>query len=112
MADAHAHRSPGPIPPSTPGARRAAPGLEILRQVVAGELPSAPMASLMGYDLVAVADRAGRCSRALPAEFHYNPAGHVHGGFAATLLDSAMGVRRLHRRSTPGSTYTDASSSR
>jgi uncharacterized protein (TIGR00369 family) len=26
-----------------------------------------------------------------PAEYHYNPLGTVHGGIAATLLDSAMG---------------------
>jgi uncharacterized protein (TIGR00369 family) len=80
------------------------PGLEILRKVVAGELPSAPMASLMGYDLVEVSEGRAVFS-CLPAEFHYNPAGHVHGGFAATVLDSAMGCA-VYSTVDTGSTYT------
>lgn len=79
-------------------------GLEILKQVVAGDLPSSPMASLMGYDLVEVS--AGRAVfSCTPAEFHYNPAGHVHGGFAATVLDSAMGCA-VYSTVELGSTYT------
>jgi uncharacterized protein (TIGR00369 family) len=31
----------------------------------------------------------------MPSEYHYNPAGVVHGGMAATLLDSAMGIAVL-----------------
>lgn len=79
-------------------------GLEILRQLVAGTLPSAPMAQLLGYDLVEVAE--GRAVFACtPAEYHYNPAGHVHGGFAATVLDSAMGCA-VYSTIRSGSTYT------
>ena len=40
-----------------------------------------------------------------PAEFHYNPAGHVHGGFAATVLDSAMGCA-VYSTVDVGWTYT------
>lgn len=80
------------------------PGLELLKKLVAGELPPAPMARLLGYDLVEVSE--GRAVfRATPAEFHYNPAGQVHGGFAATLLDSAMGCA-VYSTVDAGSTYT------
>jgi uncharacterized protein (TIGR00369 family) len=53
---------------------------------------------------VDVAD--GRASfTARPAEQHYNPIGVVHGGFAATLLDSAMGAA-VHSTLPAGSGYT------
>jgi acyl-coenzyme A thioesterase PaaI-like protein len=53
------------------------------------ELPPAPIAELVGFDLVELGE--GRASFAMdPAERHYNPLGTVHGGIAATLLDSAM----------------------
>ncbi len=42
---------------------------------------------------------------ATPAEFHYNPLGTVHGGFAATLLDSALGCA-VHTTLKPGLAYT------
>lgn len=65
-------------------------GLDVLRRVVAGELPQAPMAATLGVRLVEVAE--GRAVFAgEPAEYHYNPIGTVHAGFALTLLDSAMG---------------------
>ena len=79
-------------------------GLEVLRQVLAGALVPSPMASLLGYDLVEVGE--GRAVFAVtPAEFHYNPAGHVHGGFAATVLDSAMGCA-VYSLVNLGETYT------
>ena len=80
------------------------PGLDVLRRVVAGELPAPPMAKLMGLTLVAV-DNGVATFSAVPAEFHYNPAGVVHGGFAATLLDSAMGCA-VFTTLQPGDTYT------
>ena len=40
-----------------------------------------------------------------PAEFHYNPIGAVHGGFAAALLDSALGCA-VHTTLEAGTTYT------
>jgi len=72
--------------------------------VLAGALVPSPMASLLGYDLVEVGE--GRAVFAVtPAEFHYNPAGHVHGGFAATVLDSAMGCA-VYSLVNLGETYT------
>ena len=40
-----------------------------------------------------------------PAEYHYNPIGVVHGGFAATLFDSALGCA-VHTTLKPGFAYT------
>jgi uncharacterized protein (TIGR00369 family) len=71
-------------------AARGRSGLELLRAIAAGELPPPPMAMLMGMQLSQAQE--GRCTfLARPGEEHYNPLGTVHGGYAATLLDSAMG---------------------
>jgi uncharacterized protein (TIGR00369 family) len=79
-------------------------GLERMRQVIAGLLPPPPMARLMDIRLVEASD--GRAVfEGQPAEFHYNPIGAVHGGFAATLLDSAMGCA-VHTRLPPKVGYT------
>ena len=43
--------------------------------------------------------------RSMPAEYHYNPIGVVHGGFAATLLDSVLGCA-VHCTLPPGRCYT------
>ena len=76
-------------PMTMPGLAAAARGVEVLRRVAAGELPSPPMARLMGFRLVE-ADAGRVVFEAIPADYHYNFSGAVHGGFAATLLDSAM----------------------
>lgn len=79
-------------------------GLETLRLVISGELPQPPMAHLMGIRLVEVAN--GRAVFAsTPGEFHYNPLGSVHGGFGATLLDSATGCA-VHSTLDAGDAYT------
>jgi uncharacterized protein (TIGR00369 family) len=65
-------------------------GLEHLEAIRDGRLPPPPMAETMGIDIVEVGH--GRATfEAHPGEQHYNPIGTVHGGLAATLLDSAMG---------------------
>jgi uncharacterized protein (TIGR00369 family) len=65
-------------------------GLEYLRAIGEGRLPKPPIAELMGIDGIEVGE--GRAVfAAVPAEYHYNPIGVVHGGLAMTLLDSAMG---------------------
>ena len=77
-------------PRSLAGAAHGLTGMEYLRKIVAGELPPPPMAVLMGFGLAELEE--GRAVFTVePAEFHYNPIGVVHGGLAATLLDSAMG---------------------
>jgi acyl-coenzyme A thioesterase PaaI-like protein len=65
-------------------------GFEILRAIAAGELPGPPIAELLGFEPVEV-DEGRIVFAAVPAAKHYNPIGTVHGGLAATLLDSAMG---------------------
>ena len=65
-------------------------GLEYLQAIAAGELPPPPIAALMDMGPIEV-DEGRAVFVAEPAEFHYNPIGVVHGGLAATLLDSAMG---------------------
>jgi uncharacterized protein (TIGR00369 family) len=65
-------------------------GLELLRAIIDGSLPPPPVARLMGFSIVEV--DLGRAVFAVePAEWMYNPIGSVHGGVAATLLDSCMG---------------------
>jgi uncharacterized protein (TIGR00369 family) len=65
-------------------------GLEFLQRLVSGDLPAAPMARLMNIRITEV--EKGRVVFAgMPEEYHYNPLGVVHGGMAATLLDSALG---------------------
>lgn len=68
------------------------------------ELPRAPIAELVGFELVELGE--GHASFAMdPAERHYNPLGTVHGGIAATLLDSAMGCA-VHTTLCDGEAYT------
>jgi uncharacterized protein (TIGR00369 family) len=49
------------------------------------------MAEILGYDIVE-AERGRVVITAEPKEIHLNPAGTVHGGLAATMLDSCMGL--------------------
>ncbi|MGY5883008.1 PaaI family thioesterase [Modestobacter lacusdianchii] len=91
-------------PMQTATAARSAAGVDVLRAVVAGELPGPPIAATMGFDLVEVDE--GRVVFAFePAEYHYNPIGSVHGGVYATLLDSAAGCA-VHSMLPAGVGYT------
>lgn len=70
--------------------RRALSGLDFFRKVLAGEIPAPPMLQLLGMRLVEVEE--GRVVFAAQVEERfYNGTGVAHGGFAATLLDSALG---------------------
>jgi uncharacterized protein (TIGR00369 family) len=65
-------------------------GLGFLRGIVNGTVPNPPISELLGFHLVEVEE--GRAVfEGVPEFRHYNPIGTVHGGFAATLLDSALG---------------------
>lgn len=84
-------------------AARGLSGLEFLRGVRDGALAPAPIQQLLGMQLVEVEE--GRAVWELvPAEQHYNPIGVVHGGIAATMLDSAMGCA-VQSQLPPGSGY-------
>ena len=68
---------------------RAMAGLDLLQAIAAGRLPQAPIARLLNFRLAEAAP--GEVTFVgHPAAEHYNPIGSVHGGYAATLLDSCM----------------------
>jgi uncharacterized protein (TIGR00369 family) len=68
--------------------------LDVLRATLESGRPLAPMLQTMDAQLTEVTE--GRAVfTSTPSEYHYNPAGVVHGGMAATLLDSAMGIAVL-----------------
>jgi len=69
-------------------------GLAFVRGLVDGTLPLNTIAHTLGYDIVD-ADSGRVVVTAEPGEIHLNPAGTVHGGLAATLLDSCMGLAIL-----------------
>jgi uncharacterized protein (TIGR00369 family) len=86
---------------------RAAPtlaGIEYLRAMARGELPGPPIMALMNITLGAI-EQGMVEFRVVPAEFHYNPIGVVHGGLAATICDSAMGCA-IHSTLPAGMAYT------
>jgi uncharacterized protein (TIGR00369 family) len=65
-------------------------GIDLLQGMIDGRYPAPPIAGLMDFGLTELAPgRAVFAGR--PGKQHYNPSGTVHGGFAATLLESAMG---------------------
>ena len=66
-------------------------GLEFVQGLIDGTLPMNTMADTLGYDIVE-ASKGRVVAAAVPHEGHRNPAGTVHGGLAATLLDSCMGL--------------------
>jgi uncharacterized protein (TIGR00369 family) len=66
-------------------------GLEFVQGLADGTLPLNTLAQTLGYDVTEAA--SGRVViTAQPSGIHLNPAGTVHGGLAATLLDSCMGL--------------------
>jgi uncharacterized protein (TIGR00369 family) len=85
-------------------AARGLSGLAYLQAMRAGEYPAPPLAHALGFELAEVED--GRAVFELvPEEYHYNPIGMVHGGVAATLMDSAMGCA-VQSRLPAGTGYT------
>lgn len=110
---AHAERSPettrtreltwqDPLPVAAAGARMS--GLDYMRALSAGELPPPPIAVVMRMHPAEV-DAGVVVFEGEPGEEHYNPIGVVHGGYASTLLDSAMGCA-VHTTLEPGVAYT------
>jgi uncharacterized protein (TIGR00369 family) len=79
-------------------------GLELLQRAVTGEFPPPPIAMMMDIRLTEV-ERGMAVFSGIPQEFHYNPLGTVHGGYGATLLDSAMGCA-VHSTLEAGDIYT------
>ncbi len=65
-------------------------GLELLKAAVEGKYPGPPMAKTIPMNIVSVEPGHIRFS-AQAGKQHLNPLGGVHGGFAATVLDSVTG---------------------
>jgi uncharacterized protein (TIGR00369 family) len=81
-------------------------GLELLQRWIDRHYPAPSMAARLNYDLVEVAE--GRAVfRGLPSDRHLNPLGTVHGGWAGTVLDSALGCA-VHTTLAPGEGYATA----
>lgn len=81
-------------------------GLELLRSVLRGELPYPPIARTLDFQLLEV-DEGRAVFQGTPGAAHLNPMGTIHGGWYATLLDSALGCA-VHTMMPPGRGYTTA----
>jgi uncharacterized protein (TIGR00369 family) len=81
-------------------------GLQMMQAMLAGTLPYPPIAKTLDFLLVEVDD--GRALfQGTPGPAHLNPMGGIHGGWYATLLDSALGCA-VHTRMPAGRGYTTA----
>lgn len=81
-------------------------GREILEGMMSGELPYPPMNETMNMTLLEV-DHGRAVFQGIPLLQHYNPLGSVHGGWFATLMDSALGCA-VQSTLAPGRSYTTA----
>ncbi len=79
-------------------------GIEFLGAIGSGALPPAPIAELLGITPISVAPGV-TVFQGSPTLAHYNPSGVVHGGYAASLLDTAVGCA-IHTLLPAGKGYT------
>ncbi len=79
-------------------------GIDFVRAIFSGKLPAPPiMQTIEPFD--STAEPGHVVMHSIPGLRHYNPIGVVHGGYAAILLDSAMGLA-VHTTLPPGTGYT------
>lgn len=64
-------------------------GLEIMRAIISGDLPAPPISRTLSFGLTE-ADEGRVVFRGTPKSEHLNPAGTIHGGWTATIMDSAL----------------------
>ncbi len=81
-------------------------GLEVMQAMLNGELPHAAIAQTLDFLILEVGD-GHAVFQGSPGVQHFNPMGTVHGGWFATLLDSALGCA-VHTKMPPGRAYTTA----
>ncbi len=79
-------------------------GLEVLNAIFAGELPPPPIGETLDFLPIRMAPGEA-VFQGRPQRRHYNPLGTVHGGWFATLLDSAVGCA-IHTTLPAGRGYT------
>jgi uncharacterized protein (TIGR00369 family) len=91
---------------SRPAQLQGKSGLQIMQAMLAGELPYPHIMQTLDFHLVQV-DKGKAVFQGVPQLMHYNPLGSVHGGWYATLLDSALGCA-VHTALEAGQGYTTA----
>jgi uncharacterized protein (TIGR00369 family) len=79
-------------------------GLSFLQALIDGTLPAPPITKTLGFRLAAV-EHGRAVFEGEPRVEYYNPLGTVHGGYAATLLDSAVACA-IHTTMAKGEGYT------
>jgi uncharacterized protein (TIGR00369 family) len=81
-------------------------GLEVMQAMLQGHIPYAAIAKTLDFTIMEAS--AGRVVfQGTPLAQHLNPLGSIHGGWVATLLDSALGCS-VHTMMPPGRGYTTA----
>ncbi|GAP36734.1 PaaI family thioesterase [Piscinibacter sakaiensis] len=91
-------------PPTADRLAAELPGLAIVQRMLDGEVPGAPIAEALDYRLVEAALGVASFEGQASARF-LNPHGTVHGGWIATVLDSALGCA-VRTTLKPGHQYT------
>ena len=81
-------------------------GLEQMQAMLNGDIPFAAIAQTLDFLIVEVGEGSA-VFQGTPGPQHLNPMGTVHGGWFATLLDSALGCA-VHTKMPPGRAYTTA----
>jgi uncharacterized protein (TIGR00369 family) len=90
--------------PLSPAELAALPGIAVFEAMFEGRLPGAPIAHTLDFLPVRV-EPGLAVFQGQPLQRHYNPLGTVHGGWFATLLDSALGCA-VHSKLPAGRAYT------
>jgi uncharacterized protein (TIGR00369 family) len=103
QARLEAGAGPGVVKPEEMAARS---GLEMMQAMLRGELPYPPIARTLDFVLLEV-DEGRALFQGKPGPDHFNPMGGIHGGWYATLLDSALGCA-VHTMMPAGRGYTTA----
>ena len=81
-------------------------GLAQMQAMLNGDIPHAAIASTLDFLIIGVEDGMATF-QGTPGPHHFNPMGTVHGGWFATLLDSALGCA-VHTKMPAGRGYTTA----
>jgi len=95
------HREYGVVRPDQVAGKR---GMEVFSAMFSGELPSPPIGETLDFMPVHI-EPGIAIFQGAPKFRHYNPMGSVHGGWFATLLDSAVGCA-IHSTLPAGKAYT------
>jgi len=94
----------GSAQPASRAELAAQPGIAVFEAMFAGRLPAAPIGKTLDFLPIRV-EPGLAIFQGEPLHRHYNPLGTVHGGWFATLLDSALGCA-VHSKLPAGKAYT------